>query len=64
MGFSLIGAIFYYSLYVFITLFLFYFLGREGIWRRNDVRGFGGLVIMLGFLSLGGLPPFTGFLPK
>lgn len=43
---------------------LFYFLGCQGLGRRREIKGIFGFFVIVGFLSLGGLPPITGFVPK
>jgi NADH-quinone oxidoreductase subunit M len=64
LGFSVIGSFSYFLFYFFISFLLFYFFGCQGSWRVGGVVGLSGLFLMVGLLSLGGLPPLRGFVPK
>lgn len=64
LGLSAVGSIVYYLFYFGVSLFLFIMLGMVGAWRVGHVRGACGGFLVMGLLSLGGLPPFTGFVSK
>nr|YP_009236795.1 NADH dehydrogenase subunit 2 [Telchinia polis]AMJ17264.1 NADH dehydrogenase subunit 2 [Telchinia polis] len=56
----------FYSMFLFVACFMFYI---SNIFYMNQMFNlnfdfFVKLTVMLNFLSLGGLPPFLGFLPK
>nr|YP_003001956.1 NADH dehydrogenase subunit 2 [Lineus viridis]ACO40324.1 NADH dehydrogenase subunit 2 [Lineus viridis] len=64
LSFSFLCSFFYFFVYFFITVVLFYFLSCQNLARTLNIKGVLGSFTMVGFLSLGGLPPMTGFLPK
>nr|YP_009648869.1 NADH dehydrogenase subunit 2 [Notospermus geniculatus]QCZ36419.1 NADH dehydrogenase subunit 2 [Notospermus geniculatus] len=64
MCFSVLGSVFYYFFYFLVSLAVFFLLGVGGVWRVGFLGGLVGGPLVLGLLSLGGLPPFSGFLPK
>nr|YP_006303256.1 NADH dehydrogenase subunit 2 [Zygeupolia rubens]ADZ05383.1 NADH dehydrogenase subunit 2 [Zygeupolia rubens] len=62
--YSVVGSVSYFFFYYFLTVFIIYMLGGGGVARSSHVGGFYFFVLAVGFTSLGGLPPLTGFLPK
>lgn len=63
MRVSFVGSVCYFSFYFLISVGLFYFLLIGGLWRVNVVLS-GFFFVVVGFLSLAGLPPLSGFVPK
>nr|YP_010146839.1 NADH dehydrogenase subunit 2 [Yininemertes pratensis]QQP01068.1 NADH dehydrogenase subunit 2 [Yininemertes pratensis] len=64
VAFSFLGSLCYYFFYFLLSFFIFYLLSVFGLWRFSQVSGLFSVVLVFGFLSLGGLPPLTGFVPK
>ena len=64
LGVSLRGSTSYFFLYSVISVYLFYFFSCRSSWRVGYVAGVRGFFLVFGLLSLGGLPPLSGFVPK
>lgn len=62
--------IFYYIIYLFINITIIFIFKRFNIFNINQIFIFNNqtpiikFCFLINFLSLGGLPPFLGFLPK
>nr|YP_009162850.1 NADH dehydrogenase subunit 2 [Micrura bella]AKT74027.1 NADH dehydrogenase subunit 2 [Micrura bella] len=61
---SVLGSFCYYLYYFFLSVFVFFGLGQSGVLRFSHVGYSTGLFVLIGLVSLGGLPPFSGFVPK
>nr|YP_010303571.1 NADH dehydrogenase subunit 2 [Quasilineus sinicus]QXO02043.1 NADH dehydrogenase subunit 2 [Quasilineus sinicus] len=61
---SLLGGFCYYFFYFFISLLIFFVLSGSGFWRVSQISCGVGLFALIGLVSLGGLPPLSGFVPK
>lgn len=47
-----------------VSIFIFYILRCVGLWRFSQIKGYLLFYLMVGFMSLAGLPPLTGFIVK
>lgn len=61
---SFVRSFFYYIFYFFISVCMFYFFYIRGLGRLSQVSFRRVFFVFLGFLSLGGLPPLSGFVIK
>nr|YP_009131679.1 NADH dehydrogenase subunit 2 [Micrura ignea]AJY78587.1 NADH dehydrogenase subunit 2 [Micrura ignea] len=61
---STVAGGFYYFFYFGLSFFVFVLLAGVQLGRFSQVSLVGMVFVLFGFLSLGGLPPLTGFLPK
>nr|YP_009003690.1 NADH dehydrogenase subunit 2 [Iwatanemertes piperata]AHB53115.1 NADH dehydrogenase subunit 2 [Iwatanemertes piperata] len=61
---SLLGGMCYFLFYFFISFLIFFVFSGSGLWRVSQVSSGVGLFVLIGLVSLGGLPPLSGFVPK